>query len=151
MTGRWAAPVAALAAAAALVGGYHAAGGGGYTPSGVPSPCRPRHWPPVSGLTAIENELALSAIDGAACRLHTPAADLALALGDVGSLRRFQASHHISDAELVDAARLGAQRAFADGERSGAIDATLATLLQAGAQAVPKSWLLDQARRALGG
>jgi hypothetical protein len=148
---RWLPPALALVLAISVVAAYHAAGGGSYTPSRVASPCLPRRWPPVSGLSAIENQLALSAIDGAACRLHTSAAGLALALGSTGSLARFQAAHHIGDAQLLDAARLGAQRAFADARRSGAIDASIATLLQAGAQAVPRTWLLQQARRALGG
>ena len=52
--------------------------------------------------------------------------------------------------ELAAAAKSGIIRAFADGERSGEIDSTLAGILQAGAQAVPEKWLADQARHLLG-
>lgn len=139
----------ALLLSLALVLGYRAAGGGSYTPARVASPCLPRHWRPITGLGTAENEVALSALDGAACRLHTSAADLALALANPPMLQRFQAAHNISDADLASAAQAGVIRALADGRRSGRLDATLADVLQAAAQAVPRSWLLDQARQLL--
>ena len=124
------------------------------TSSGAPkrpaSPCLPHHWSSVSSLDAAENDLAISTLDGAACHLHTSAADLALALASTHTLEQFQHARGISDVELGAAAKAGIVRAFADGERAGEIDSTLAGILQAGAQAVPEKWLADQARQLLG-
>jgi len=139
----------ALLVSVALVLGYRASGGGSYKPARVASPCLPRRWRPITGLGTAENEVALSALDGASCRLHTSAADLALALANPPMLQRFQAAHNISDADLAAAAQAGIVRAFADGRRSGVLDATLAEVLQAAAQAAPRGWLLDQARQLL--
>lgn len=145
----WLALVAAVAVSLLLVTGYRAAGGGSYAPHRPASPCLPHRWTPVSSLAAAENDLALSTLDGAACRLHTSAADLALALADPHTLERFQTAHRISNLELAAAARSGIVRAFADGERAGEIDSTLAGILQAGARALPEKWLLDEARQLL--
>jgi hypothetical protein len=145
----WLAFAAAVAVALVLVTGYRMAGGGSYAPKRPASPCLPHRWSPVSSLDAAENDLALSTLDGAACHLHMSAANLALALADPGTLARFQRIHRISDVQLGAAARSGIVRAFADGERSGEIDSTLAGILQAGAQAVPETWLADQARQLL--
>ena len=142
--------LAAIAVSLLLVTGYRAAGGGSYAPERPASPCLPHRWAPVSSLDAAENNLALSTLDGAACDLHTSAADLALALASPHTLDQFQSARGISDVELAAAAKSGIVRAFADGERAGEIDSTLAGILQAGAQAVPEKWLIDQARRLLG-
>ena len=145
----WHVLVAAIAVSLVLVGGYRAAGGGSYAPKRPASPCLPHHWASVSSLDAAENDLALSTLDGAACHLHTSAADLALALASGHTLAQFQQARRISDVQLAAAAKSGIVRAFADGERAGEIDSTLAGILQAGAQAVPEKWLADQARRLL--
>jgi hypothetical protein len=145
----WHALVAAIAVSLLLVTGYRAAGGGSYAPQRPASPCLPHHWTAVSSLDAAENDLALSTLDGAACHLHTSAADLALALANPQTLAQFQRARRISDVDMAAAAKSGIVRAFADGERSGDIDSTLAGILQAGAQAVPEKWLADQARRLL--
>ena len=139
----------ALLLSVALVLGYRASGGGSYKPARIASPCVPRHWRSITSLDTAENEVALSALDGAACRLHTSAADLALALADPTILRQFQAEHQISGTDLAAAAQAGVVRALADGRRSGAIDGTVADVLQAAADVVPQSWLLNQARRLL--
>jgi hypothetical protein len=143
----WHVLVGAIAVSLVLVAGYRVAGGGSYAPKRPASPCLPHHWAPVSGLDAAENDLALSTLDGAACHLHTSAADLALALASTHTLQQFQHARGISDVELAAAAKSGIVRAFADGERAGEIDSTLAGILQAGAQAVPEKWLADQARQ----
>jgi hypothetical protein len=145
----WHALLGAIAVSLVLVGGYRAAGGGSYAPQRPASPCLPHRWSPVSSLDAAENDLALSTLDGAACHLHTSAADLALALASPHTLQQFQSARRISDVELGAAAKSGIVRAFADGERAGEIDSTLAGILQAGAQAVPEKWLADQARQLL--
>jgi hypothetical protein len=141
--------LAAIAVSLLLVTGYRAAGGGSYAPERPASPCLPRQWAPVSSLDSAENNLALSTLDGAACDLHVSAADLALAFASPHTLEQFQSARGISDLELAAAAKSGIVRAFADGERSGEINSTLAGILQAGAQAVPEKWLADQARRLL--
>jgi hypothetical protein len=145
----WHVLVGAIAVSLVLVGGYRVAGGGSYAPQRPASPCLPHHWASVSSLDGAENDLALSTLDGAACHLHTSAADLALALASTHTLEQFQHARRISDVDLAAAAKSGIVRAFADGERAGDIDSTLAGILQAGAQAVPEKWLADQARHLL--
>jgi hypothetical protein len=147
---RWLPLAAAIAVSLVLVTGYRVAGGGSYAPKRPASPCLPHHWAPVSSLDAAENDLAVSTLDGAACQLHTSAADLALAFANSRTLGQFQRARRISDAQLAAAAKTGIVRAFADGARSGEIDSTLASILQAGARALPEQWLADQARRLLG-
>jgi hypothetical protein len=147
----WQALVAAVAVSLVLVGAYRAAGGGSYAPQRPASPCLPHRWAPISSLNAAENDLALSTLDGAACHLHTSAADLALALASQHTLKQFQHARRISDVALAAAAKSGIVRAFADGERAGQIDSTVAGILQAGAQALPQKWLADQARHLLDG
>jgi hypothetical protein len=146
---QWLTLVIAVAASVVLVGAYKGAGGGDYAPHKPKSPCQPRHWGNVSSLDDAENELALSALDGAACTLHVSAADLALAFASRSSLERFKSEHGISNLELAAAAKDGVTRAFSDGEKSGAIDSTLAGILEAGAKHLPESWLVDQAKRLL--
>lgn len=145
---RW--PAAALAAALVLVGAYLALGGLDYAPAAVPNPCNGRHWHDVSGLSDLENEVALSALDGAACRLGVSQPALALAFTSSDRLSRFEADHHLSAARVGGAARAGLLRAIDDGERSGTINAVEAFLLREGAQRVPESQLIRLVRGLLG-
>ena len=107
---RW--PVAALVAAIALVGAYLALGGRDYAPASVPSACAPRHWHHVGSFTDLENEVALSALDGAACHLHVSQASLALAFTSTSRLRRFAERTWALDARDRRRGPLGLERAI---------------------------------------
>ena len=113
---RW--PAAALVAAVALVAAYLALGGRSYAPASVPSPCAARHWRHVASFSDLENEVALSALDGAACRLHVSQGSLALAFTSTAQLRAFAHRHGLSTADVAAAARDGLLRAISDGPES---------------------------------
>lgn len=145
---RW--PAAALVAAAALVGAYLALGGRSYTPATVPSPCAARHWRHVASFADVENEVALSALDGAACRLHVSQGSLALAFTSTGQLKAFARRHGLSSEEVAAAARDGLLRAISDGQRSGAVGDVEAVLLHTAFEHIPTDQLIRLVRGLLG-
>jgi hypothetical protein len=146
---RW--PVAALVAAVALVGAYVALGGRDYAPAAVPNPCQPRDWHKVADFTDLENEVALSALDGAACRLHVPQPALALAFTSESRLRAFARRHDLSTSEIAAATRAGLERAISEGRRAGAINELEGIVLSAAADRVPVDQLIGLVRGVLGG
>jgi hypothetical protein len=129
------------AAAALLVGVALARGGASYGPTAAPDPCTPRKWGPTGSLSSIAGEVALSTLNGAACRLHVQSATLALALSSDSSLQDFRQRHHVSDARLAAAIRQGLQQAVNDGQHSGDLNGIEADILQAAISNVPDSWL----------
>lgn len=137
----------AVVASGAVLGSYLAAGGAAYEPREVADPCKPR---PVEALRAREGGLleriALSALDGAACRLRVTREELALAVASEEGRREFQRSHRITDAALQDAVRDGARRAISDEQRTGALSGTEAALLNRAVDAVPVTTLLKALR-----
>jgi hypothetical protein len=131
----------ALAASLALVGAYLAAGGASYVPAKTQNPCKPRPWRNPEGLEQIAEQLSLSALDGAACRLGVSRETLARALATPRSRERFIRRYGIDDAELARAVRAGLLRAVDDAEEAGALSPILATPLRAAVRRIP----LDQA------
>jgi hypothetical protein len=144
-------PAAALVAAVALVGAYVALGGRDYAPASVPSPCAPRQWHHVSSFSGLENEVALSALDGAACRLHVTQPSLALAFTSTSRLRRFARRHGLSTLEIAAAARSGLERAISDGQRAGAINEVEGLLLRTATEHLPVDQLIRLVRGVVGG
>jgi predicted MFS family arabinose efflux permease len=92
---------AAATAAALLVAAYVLLGGGGYGPTPVADPCAPRQRPPVDRTQRI----ALAALDGTACRLHTSREELAR------SLLEGKIPKGVSDGEFTTALGAGINRA----------------------------------------
>jgi MFS family permease len=137
------------AAAALLVGVALARGGASYGPTAAPDPCAARKWGPTNGLSDIAGEVALSTLNGAACKLHVQSASLALALSSDSRLQDFRQRHHVSDAVLSAAIRQGLQQAVSDGQSSGDLNSIEAAILQAAISNVPDSWLRNELPRAL--
>jgi hypothetical protein len=121
---------------------YAAAGGGSYAPTPVADPCQPRPWKAQGGVSGVAAQLALSATDGAACRLHVSREELVLAFATRADLEAFGAAHHLSSSEIESAMRDGLQRAVNDAERAKAIGALTAFLLGQAAQRLPLDGLL---------
>ena len=142
--------LAAVVASVLLVGVYLAAGGRDYRPLATADPCRPRSWPDVHGTTQIAEQVAYSALDGAACKLGTSREELTLAFTSRDRLDEFARSHHLSTSQVNDAARDGLLRAIDDGERSGAINGVEAFVLRIAAQAAPVDRLIEYVRQGLG-
>jgi len=121
---------------------YAAAGGGDYKPKAVADPCEPRPWNAQGGVTGVAAQLALSATDGAACRLHVSRESLVLALASRADLEAFGAAHGLTNTEIESAMRDGLQRALDDAQRAKAIGTLTAVLLGQAVQRLPLAGLL---------
>jgi hypothetical protein len=141
------ATVAAIAVAIALPGAYAVAGGGRYGPRPVADPCAERAWHATGGVTGLAAQLALSATDGAACRLHVSRESLVLALATRANLEEFARARHLSDAEVETAMRDGLQRAIDDATHAGVIGVIPALALGQAVRQLP----VDRLFRALQG
>ena len=128
----------ALIAAVALVGIYAAAGGASYEPVKVQNPCKPR--PPTEtsgGLEGVAEEITLSALDGAACRLGVTRERLARALASTSAREKFAKEFHIDDERLAKAIRAGLVRAIDDAEERGKLSPIIAGPLRSVAEDIP--------------
>jgi hypothetical protein len=142
--------VVALGLVAAVLVPYLALGGASYEPAPVADPCDTRAWRDPGGLSQVLEQIALSALDGAACDLGVTREDLVLAVRDEESLDRFADEHGISREEAERAIRDGLVRAVEDAEGAGAIDGFAATLARRIAERVPP-WLVLETLESLRG
>jgi MFS family permease len=138
---------AATVASAGLAAGYAALGGAQYEPLEVRNPCAAR---PVEELrqrsgTVLER-IALSTLDGAACRLRVPREELALALASEEARAQFAAEHRLSEEEIDEAVRSGLSRAVDDAVRLDMLSSLEASLLRRAVDAVPVPVLMDALR-----
>lgn len=129
--------------AGALVVAYLALGGASYAPAKVADPCVTRDWREPQGFEAVAEQIALSALDGTACKLGVSREEIVLAFASRDSLQRFAREHGISEGELEDLVRSGLLRSVDDAEQAGAIGGTVAVLLRGIAARVPVDQLLD--------
>jgi hypothetical protein len=127
----------AIAAATALVAVYLALGGGSYEPTPVADPCAPREWRDPHGVEESAQQFALSALDGAACRLDVSRETLTIALATPESREEFAAAYGIGDAEFEAAVRAGVKRGIDDAEAAGALNPLVAAGLRAIAARLP--------------
>ena len=141
------AALVAVAIAIALPGAYAAAGGGRYGPRPVADPCAARPWHATGGVTGLAAQLALSATDGAACRLGVSRESLVLALATRADLEAFARARRLSDAQVEAAMRDGLQRAINDAAHAGAIGVLPALALSQAVRQLP----VDRLFRALQG
>jgi hypothetical protein len=135
--------VGSIAVAVALVTVSLALGGASYEPQPVADPCQPRPLRAPSGFDELAQQVTLSALDGAACELHTSRETLALALASPAGRRRFA-----SDPRLGSALRAGLVRAIGDARRAGEIPAPVAAVLGAAAARLPADQLVAAVRDA---
>jgi hypothetical protein len=135
--------VVAVAASLALVGTYLALGGASYTPAKVADPCAARDVVRPGGLQQVAQQIVLSTIDGAACKLGTSREAVVLAFEDRESLDRFAREHGIGNQKLEALLRAGFVRAVDDAQRAAALNADTANQLRDIARRVPLTALLD--------
>jgi len=140
----------ALAAVAAVLVPYLALGGASYEPTPVADPCATRDWRDPGGLQDVLEQVALSALDGAACELGVPREDLVLAIRSEESLDAFADEHGISRTDAERVVEDAVDRALADAEDADAISGFAAALVARALDAVPP-WLLLDALEGLGG
>lgn len=132
-----------LAAVAAVLVPYLALGGASYEPTPVADPCVERDWRDPGGLQAVLEQVALSALDGAACELGVAREDLVLALRDEESLDAFADEHGISRADAERAVEDALDRAIDDAEEAGGLSGFFAELVARAVESVPAWQLLD--------
>ncbi len=95
-------------------------------------------------------QVALSALDGAACELGTSREELVLALRDEKSLDAFAAEHHISRAQAEQAVHDGVERAVDEAEAAGSLSGFIASLIARAVESVPPWLLLETLERVRG-
>jgi hypothetical protein len=118
------------AASLALIVVYLALGGASYSPARVADPCAPRDWRNPQGLQQTAEQVVLSGLDGAACKLHVSREEMVLAFANRDSLARFGRQHHVSPQKLDELVRAGLRRSIDDAENAGALNSTIADLLR---------------------
>jgi hypothetical protein len=133
----------AIVASVALVGAYLALGGASYAPAKSVDPCVQRDWTSPQGLQEVGQQIVLSALDGAACKLGVSREQVVLAFQNAETRRAFAREHGIDEDELGDLVRTGLIRAVDDAEQAGAINGTTAALLGGLARRVPVEQFLD--------
>ena len=134
----------AITASLALIGVYVAAGGADYKPASVADPCKPREWRTTGGLQGLEDQIARSAADGAACKLDVSREELVTALASPGGRQRFIREHGLSQAQVDEAVRAGLDRAIDDARNAGAIGGIEEFLLRQAVKGLPVNFLLDR-------
>jgi hypothetical protein len=139
----------ALGLVAAVLVPYLALGGAGFEPTPVADPCETRDWREPGGVDEALEQVALSALDGAACELGVTREDLVLAVRSEEALDAFAEEHGLTHADAEQAVRDGLERAIDDAEEAGALPGFLVSLARRAADAVPP-WLLLEALETLG-
>jgi hypothetical protein len=142
--------VAAIVASAALIGTYLAFGGASYKPVAVADPCKPRPIEKPEGRGEVLQQVALSALDGAACELGVSREELTLALANQSSRERFLREHRVTDQVFEQALRAGLLRAVDDAQRVDAVSGLEASLIRAAIERLPIGVVIDVLQRASG-
>ena len=138
----------ALGLVAAVLLPYLALGGASFEPTPVADPCQVRDWRDPGDVDEVLEQIALSALDGAACVLGVSREDLVLAVRNEESLDAFAEENGISRADAEQAVRDGLLRAVEDAEEAGAIGGIVATLARRTAESVPP-WLVIETLESL--
>jgi hypothetical protein len=133
--------IGAIVVAVALPAVYLAAGGASYSPAKTADPCKHRPWSNPQSLAEVAQQISLSALDGAACRLGVSREALARALATEEGRERFRQRYGIDDAKLTQAIRAALLRAVNDAEDAGALSPLIGAPLRATLERIP----LDQA------
>lgn len=142
--------VAAVAVSGTLIATYLALGGASYKPVAVADPCKPRPIEKPEGGGEVLQQVALSALDGAACELGVSREDLTLALADRRSQDRFLRQHRVTDQAFEQALRAGLLRAVDDARRVDALSDLEASIIRAAIERLPIGVVIDVLQRASG-
>ena len=140
----------AVGLVAAVVVPYLALGGATFEPTPVADPCAAREWREPGGVQEVLEQIALSALDGAACELGVSREDLVLAVRSEEALDAFAEEHGLTRTDAEQAVQDGLERAIDDAEEAGALPSVLASLARRAVDAVPP-WLLLETLESLGG
>ena len=141
---------ASVAASLVVLVAYLALGGATYKPAEVADPCEPRPIEAPEGLDATLQQLALSALDGAACELRVTREDLLAALADPETRATFLDESQVTDEELEATLRAGLDRAYDDAVQTGAINGVEAFLIGGAIELAPIDVIVDIAQSETG-
>ena len=122
--------IGAIVASVALVGTYLGLGGADYKPAEVADPCAMRDWREPDGFQEVAEQIVLSGLDGAACELGVTREEMVLALGSAASREEFAREHELTEDELVELVREGAERAIDDAVEADALNSTIAQVIR---------------------
>lgn len=142
--------IASILASAALIFTYVFAGGLDFKPTPVGDPCDSRAWSDPSGLEDTAQQIAFSALDGAACDLGVSREELTRAIATPESQEDFLKRNDISEDEFSDALRAGITRAADDAENAGAIDPLVASGIRTAVRVLPVQQLIPLIQDASG-
>jgi hypothetical protein len=140
--------VASVVASTLLIGVYLALGGASYAPAKVADPCAQRDWTEPDGLAEVGEQIVLSALDGAACKLGVSREEIVLAFENENTLKAFGRKHGVTEDELDDLARTGLEHAIDDAEEAGALNPTFARVIRRATAEIPAGLLIDLLERA---
>ena len=140
--------IGAIVVAVALPAVYLAAGGASYSPAKTADPCKHRPWRNPQSLADVAQQISLSALDGAACRLGVSREALARALATEEGRERFGERYGINDAKLTQAIRAALLRAVDDAEDAGALSPLIGTPLKATLERIPLAQAIELLRDA---
>jgi hypothetical protein len=129
---------------------YLALGGASFEPTPVADPCVSRDWREPGDVSEVLEQIVLSALDGAACKLGVSREDLVLAVRDEDALEDFAREHGISRDDAEAAVRDGLVRAVDDAVEADAIGETVASIARRVVESVPP-WLVLEALESLSG
>ncbi len=138
--------VVATVASGGLVLSYVALGGGRYEPFDVADPCQVRPWRAPDGAAQIAERAALSALDGAACKLGVSREEITRAVATEDDLTQFARDQGLTDDEVEDALRDGLKRAIDEAEKADAINGVESFLLRQAVDRIPINRLLKAVR-----
>jgi hypothetical protein len=142
----------AVGASLALIVLYVALGGGRYEPTAVADPCQTREWRHPDGVEEALEQVVLSGLDGAACKLGVSREELVLALRSDDALDAFASKHGISSDDAEDAIREALGRSVDDAEEAGVLPGFVASVVKGITDRLPPHLvleLLDRLRGAL--
>jgi hypothetical protein len=122
----------AIVAAVGLVAVYLALGGASYEPAAVADPCASRDWSEPADLEEVGEQIILSALDGAACKLGVSREEIVLAFESRATLGRFAREQDISQDQVAELVRAGLRRAVDEAEQAGALTPRFADTLREG-------------------
>lgn len=107
-----------------------------------------REWRSPKGAEQIAEQIALSAADGAACKLGISREELVEALSSQDRLDALLKRKGLSEDDFDDLIRTGLQRSIDDAKRADQLSGFEAFVLEQALGAVPIDWVLDRLRDA---
>jgi len=128
---------------------YVALGGGSFEPTPVADPCQPRALPEAEGLGETIERIALTSVDGVACKLGVSREELVLALRSEDAFDGFVRENGIDRGEAEQAIHDGLVHAVDQADEDGTLPGLIAPLVRKAAESVPP-WLILETLERLG-